>query len=135
MKYAFYFLFSLSCFLTSCKTLPFESMVLSQGGGFTGAETQYFIDKKGHVFLQNNKTEETEKLGRLKRSQKNEMITLFELLKTMPMVDEPSNMTRRLVVSDTIQAIQNIWPVGKSNTGGHEAVYIHIMNTINNLKK
>lgn len=132
----FYFLlFSLISILLSCKSLPFETMTLSHGGGFTGTQTQYFIDNKGYVFLQNNKNEEVEKVGKLNKRQKQEMTTLFHLLKLMPMVDEPSNMTRKLVVSDTVQSIQNIWPAGMSNTGGHEAVYTHIMNTINSLKK
>jgi len=135
MKFYLYLLFTLVGILTSCKSLPFESITLSHGGGFTGFESQHIIDNKGHVFIQNLKNEELKKLGKFNKKQKQEMSTLFNLLKLMPTIEEPSNMTRKLVITDTAQAIQHIWPAGMSNTGGHEAVYNHIMNTISSLKK
>lgn len=125
------------CCLTlffSCKSLPFETLTLSQGGGFIGNETRYVVNKKGVVIYFESMKDEGTKLGKLSHGFKGEVKTLYHLIKQFPEIDEPSNRTRRIIVKDTTGIHEYVWSLDSNNSYGYDAVYNFISNIFNSIK-
>lgn len=118
------------CFLFSCQTLPFDSMTLTQTGGFSGSEVYYLLNKRGTVTYFNGLNSEGKKMGRLRHTSRNEISTLYHLLQQLPQRDEYANMTRKITVSDSSGVHTNIWGLGAENSTGHDAIYNYIQNLI-----
>lgn len=117
MKTNSLYIVCLGIFLIACKsqqytaeTLPANQLAFGEGGGFSGAITEFILLENGQLFVKNSLTNKVEELPPVKKKQVQALRTEAEVLNMSNLnINSPGNIYYfiRYQQADTIQ--QAIW--------------------------